>query len=242
MKDKVEIISDNKNNLITIWKNDKVTGTIIPIFLTLNGYILWKNEDWTFTQIISNIFLFLAMAWSIFNTRTRMIEETKINLEYKYREKFENMEHQLRREKFEHRREMERFAKSIVEVEFQKKMKLIESQASFIDRQIMNAVDHILFLSSNFDVNDESIKKAIAMHRSDIEWLRVYRAKLPDMIEKSMREIMSIGVPQVKFNQSETSDAVVGNMVNEVNKIIKRIIDNPEIDTALDNIDDNGDD
>lgn len=224
-------MKDTGEGLYDWWKRDKISGTIMPIFLVLNVGILWLERDWTKSQLLANAFMLILMIWSIWQFRVRAtaenihirevksketIELERIEKEYEFKHK----QLELERERFEHKRDIENFAKSTVEAEQGRKMALIQEQADFVDDQIMSKQMHIIFLTQNFDMTNESMKKLVDNHIKDIDKLRVYKKGLPDKINLRLKEIYDLSPPTIRTSGemvNQELQAVLGQIKNNTN-------------------------
>lgn len=223
----IDSIKDATDNLIKWWKQDKVSGTIMPIFLSLNIVILWKNEDWTTTQLIADAFMLALMVWSIFQYRVNAMFETRLSMEKSKYVEVEKERINLSRDEFEHRREMELFAKSIVDVEHKEKMALIVERADFVDAQIMSKVDHIIFLTENFAIDDK-MARVIEKHKQEISDLREFKRSLPDRVDQRYRVLEGLEPPSV----STTGEIVK----DELSAVLGQIKENIEVSETLSEI------
>ena len=237
----IGMLKDAGDNLVAWWKQEKVSGTIMPIFLILNVAILWTSADWTVTQLIANAFMLILMVWSIWQYRIRVVadnSETRLlnkekeveiaEIEGKYKLEHEKLE--LDRNEFEHKREMERFAKAIVEVEHKKKINLMDERGDFVEEQIEQKVNHILFLTENFELTDK-MKEVIAEHKKEIYELRAYKKDLPEKLQLRYRDMQGMNPPKI-----HTTGGIIEN---ELSAVMSQIKNNTEVKETLNDIKEN---
>lgn len=245
------IIRDASGNLFNWWKNEKISGTIMPIFLILNIIKFQTDTEYSINELVANASFLILMIFAIVSYYRRSERLDAINAirdvaldknakEQEVAQKRAEKDYEvamaalaLEREKFEHQKEVEEFSMEIVQKQREYQYSLITEQADFINEQIINKTDHIVYITKNFpEVGNTD--KVIKMHEDEIEVLREYQRELPLKIEMRFKDflISSKNIPKVKPSseiiKTELDTVLVDIEENtEINSVSKEVVQPP---------------
>jgi len=218
-------VVEAKDGLYKWWKNDKISGFLMPIFVLLNVLKFQNDTAYSTTELIAN-FSFIAViiaSVSNFYKRSAKSDEIKAKKESRIQESKDNKEIelekvQLDREKFEHKKSVEDFSMGVISKQREYQYSLITEQADFINEQIINKTDHIVYLSKNM-VIDDKVEGVIKMHEDEIELLRLYQRNLPQKIEMRFKDFLmsTREVPRI-LPAPELIESELGAILDNIDK------------------------
>jgi len=222
-------VGEAKEGLWKWWKNDKISGTLMPIFVLLNVIKFQSDTGYSINELIANFSFIVIIIFSVmsFYKRNAKSEEIEAKRDSRIAESSDNKEVelekvQLEREVFEHKKSVEEFSMGVVDKQRKYQYSLITEQADFINEQIINKTDHIVYMSKNFTI-DGNVESVIKMHEDEIEVLRLYQRALPQKIEMRFKDFLMSNkdIPRIK----PSPEVVEG----ELNAILENINENMEI-------------
>lgn len=248
------MLKDRVGNIYEWWKNEKISGTLMPIFILLNILKFQTDTAYTVNELIANASFLTLMIFSIMsyyrrserldkvtavkdvgidkNKREQEVAFEQVNREIEQIEKDRVLDQDtidLDREKFNHKKDVEEFSMGVVQKQREYQYSLITEQADFINEQIINKTDHIVYVTKNFELNDKMMS-VIKMHEDEIEILRLYQRNLPAKIEMRFKDFLMSNkdIPRVR-----PAPEVIES---ELNAILKNVNDNIEIQSVKDDI------
>ena len=230
------LLRDAGDGLYKWWKNEKISGTLMPIFILLNIIKFQTDTSYSINELIANASFLTLMVFAIFNfyRRSERLDkvdaEKEIGLDKNIKEKEVAMEKvALERDIFEHKKEVEEFSMGVIQKQREYQYSLITEQADFINEQIINKTDHIIYVTKHFTL-DEKMEQVIKMHEDEIEVLRLYQRALPQKIEMRFKDFLMSNkeIPRVR-----PAPEVIET---ELTAILKNIDENIEVKSVTEDI------
>ena len=227
-------LTQYRDNLAQWWVQDKISGTILPILIVLNLRKFSMGEDpYTFTELIANAFMLGISMISIAGYTKRKERESKRKHEYNLkleelatRKAMNDGEIELKKEMFEQKRAIENFAMDVTKKQKEHQFKALLTEVDVIDEQIAHHVKQIVYISKNFDASEESVKELVQTHFDDIDHLREYKKRIPDMMSLSFNQYSNT-------EKRRTADPVPVPVSSELDDVLKQILDNINEDTLV---------
>lgn len=234
------MIKESFDNLVNWWKNEKISGTIMPIFLLLNIIKFQTSTNYTISELIANTSFIVVMIVAIKYYYLRSTEQSKQEREKEVRMKeIESLEKSTMKEvegvievemleekrleaQFQQKKTIEDFTMEIVRGQKERQFALVVEEADYIDKAIMDKANHIIYLAKNFTI-DEKIEYLIGKHETEIAELRVEKAKLPEKVERHFKSLMNMSeIPKVG-RAGEIIESELTAVLNEIdnNKDVK---------------------
>lgn len=231
-------LKDAGENVYEWWKKEKISGSIMPIFLVLN---LLKFEDsgtnYTVTELIANGFMMAIMIYAIRQYYIRQSKEEALDrihkenlkeIEEKYKVDMAKISHDTRVHM--QKKQVEDFAMNIVKKEKERQYAMIAEQADFITEQIVHKTDHIVFITDNFDKADQFGSELINIHKAEIDNLRQYQKLLPHKLEMTFDDFAK-GINEIP------NTVISGHIVKtELDTVLGKVKDNAEIRSTIEEI------
>ncbi len=230
---------DAGENIYEWWKKEKISGTIMPIFLLLNILKFERSgTDYTTAELIANGFMLIVMIYAIGKFYSRSQYEDSAIRESDIRKEQIQADKDVELAKIANdtkviiqEKQVQDFAMAITKKEKEYQFNLIAEQADFITEQIQDKVEHIIFLSEHFDKADDFAKTLTSMHRAEIDNLRAYQKLLPHKLEMKFDDYVK-GVDEIPVLVSTTPKMVK----EELNKVLDKVAHNSELQSNIDSI------
>lgn len=227
-------LTQYRDNLAQWWVQDKISGTILPILIVLNLRKFSMGEDpYTFTELIANAFMLGISMISIAGYTKRKERESKRKHEYNLKleelatkKAMNDGEIALKQDMFEQKRAIENFAMDVTKKQKEHQFKVLLTEVDVIDKQIAHHTKQIVYISQHFDKNQEGVKELMQTHFDDIEHLREYKKKIPDMMALSFTNFSNA-------EKKETAEPVPVPVSSELDEVLKQIVDNINEDTLV---------
>jgi len=220
-------LKDAGENVYEWWKKEKISGTVMPIFLILN---ILKFEssgtNYTQTELIANGFFLVVMIYAI---QQYYVRGERVSKEEE-RTKIELAKVKVESDKQVQKKQVEDFAMNVMKKEKTFQYNLIAEQAEFVTDQIVQKTDHIVFLTKHFNMQDEFTLGLIATHEMEIEELRAYQKILPRKIEQKYDDYI-MGV-----NEIPQTSSVPVQLKSELKKTLENVLHNTELQNTIDGI------
>lgn len=212
------------------WGNDKLSGTIIPIFILLNVIKFQTDTAYSINELIANASFIIIITVAVMNYYRRASRQEEINAQVvvdvdrnKKKAEVEFEKIKLERDKFEQDRVVTNFSMDVVRRQREHQFSLIMEQGDFIDEQIVNKTDHIVYMTKNLELTEHTLN-LIKMQEDEIELLRLYKRHLPQKVELRFKDfiVSTREIPKIRPTEEVLSE--------ELSQIMKRVEENTEVE------------
>ena len=221
------------------WSQDKISGTIMPVFIVLNINKIGTGDQYGQTDLIANASMLIIMIVSIifYYKRNKLANELaevtkKETTKIVSNAEVELAKIELERDVFEQRKSIEQFGMDVVEKQRSHQYSLITEQSDFITDQIKQKVEHIVYLAEYFEMGSEHVKKMVDTYKGQIEDLRKYQMKLPEKIEMRFKEFMVSTMPTVSPTEVTESSIIK----EELSEVMDKVVEDAELTDTIDAI------